>query len=865
VLYKKKLISIKKQLISYMEQELKKRKLSKNLVAFDDLIRMVYEGVSGQGLLANALRDRFIVGMIDEFQDTDPVQYEIFKNIFDTQGHALYLIGDPKQSIYSFRGADIFTYIRASKDINSKFTLKENWRSHPSLIEGINRIFSNNKNPFFYEDIVFLPAEPAKESNVEALCLDNVPEACLRIWLFNYEDYNNKFEIKERISRAVAEEISRLLYLGKEGRLIIGNDMVKASDIAVLVRRNAEARLIQQQLSAYHIPTVVYSTSNIFSSWEYKEVQMILHGIYYYNSESYLKTALGTDMMGLKGEDMELLNEVEWEGYMQRFKEYHELWNRFGFICMFRQFLNKEAVMPRLMMFEDGERRCTNILHLMEVIHEAEKEYMLGMEGIIKWLAAQKDEQVSRLEEYQLRLESDESAVKIITVHRSKGLEFPIIFLPFAWEGVYKRALPNAPVIFHDPKNRLDYILDIGSDNQQDNMQLEEQESLAEDIRLLYVALTRAKNCCYLVWGKERNSRFSALSYLLSNNIEMRMDEFLKRKKEIFRDMENDVFVGPIPDLGNGHEHLEDKREELSLKKFSGHVDSSWHITSFSSLISNKVYVEKAQDVDEIIQEEVDLEEESIKEPSLSIFSFPKGARAGTFFHDLMEHMDFTERDEKKTKGLISFKLKEYGFEAIWTDIIFSMTNSVIYSPLDPEIEGLRLSEISMKDRINELEFYFPLKKITPHMIEEILKDWKLINRDEGLVYEIERLRFDPVEGFMRGFMDMVFCWKGKFFLVDWKSNLLGESPDAYSAKSLGDVMKKEFYTLQLLIYTVALDQYLRMSLSDYTYEKDFGKAYYLFLRGINPELGPDFGIYRYKPKAELICHLREILIAKDI
>lgn len=858
-LYKKKLISLKRQLLIYMEHELEKRKLSKNLVAFEDLIKMVYRGLSGQGPLLDALRNRFVAGMIDEFQDTDPIQYEIFKKIFDIKGHTLYLIGDPKQSIYSFRGADIFTYIQASKDTKSKFTLKENWRSSPSLIKSINRMFSNKRSPFFYKEVAFLPAEPAKDSGVNPLYLDNIPEACLKIWVLDHKEFNNKSEVRQRVSEAVAGEISRLLYLGKKGRLLIGDDPVKASDIAVLVRRNMEAKLVQEKLSSFHIPTVVYSTSNIFGSWECQEIQRILHGICYYNSESYLKAALGTDMMGLKGEDMEVLDQTGWEEYMQRFKEYHELWNRFGFIYMFRRLLNKEAVIPRLMRFVDGERRCTNVLHLMEIIHEAEKEHILGMEGVIKWLLLQKGEQVSRVEEYQLRLESDESAVRIITVHRSKGLEFPIIFLPFAWEGIYRSSSANAPVTFHNPRNRLDYILDIGSENQRDNMRLEMEESLAEDIRLFYVALTRAKNCCYLVWGKEPDSRsFSGLSYLFSN--EMDLEE---KKWEIFRGMEKEVFVCPIPDLKGGYQHYEYKGEELSSRKFSGHVDDLWRITSFSSLISNKEYTEEVGGLDEIVREEADQEEETPTVPSLDIFSFPKGARPGTFFHELMEHLDFTEKEDGRIRELILSKLEQYGFEDIWTDTIFSMVKNTICSPLDPELKGLTLSRIPMKDRINELEFYFPLKEITPQRIAEVLKDYDIFNGQEGFSYEIERLRFDPVEGLMRGFIDMVFFWKGRFFIVDWKSNLLGETQGAYDIKSLHYVMKKEFYLFQLLIYTVALDQYLRVRLSHYSYEKCFGKVYYLFLRGINPEMGSNFGIFRYRPDPELISRLREIMITK--
>ena len=696
---------------------------------------------------------------------------------------------------------------------------------------------------------------------------------CFRLWLFNQDEYGNKPEIRENISKIIAQEISRLLYLGKEKRLFIGNKPVDASDIAILVRRNMEAKIIQEELSNLHIPTVLYSTTNIFGSWECKEIQRILYGIYRYNNEAYLKAALGTDMIGLKGEDIELQDEVEWEKWITKFKEYHELWNKYGFICMFKEFLNKESVIPRVMRFPDGERRCTNILHLMEAIHNVAKENMLSMEGVIKWLSDQKEEQFSRLEEYQLRLESDESAVKIITIHRSKGLEFPIVFLPFAWESIHKTESIHIPVIFHDPRDKLRSILDIGSDNRQDNKRLEAQESLAEEIRLLYVGLTRAKNCCYLVWGKIKDSGKSALSYLfyhdgninenLIDDIEERVNNIndskaVEKIKKIFHGMEKEVVISSVPIIEEKLEHFEEKEERLSCRKFSGLIDRSWHITSFSSLISNRLEIEEVQDLDRVIQEEE--EEELPKEPSVDIFSFPKGTRAGTFFHDLLEHLDFTEKEEE-IKQIISLKLDEHGFEQIWLDTIYDTIKKLLNLVIDPKIKGLTLSQIPMKNRINELEFYFPLKKITPEIIEQILRDYGLIEFDVGIPDKIGRLRFDPVEGFMRGFIDMIFFWNNRFFLVDWKSNFLGDKITDYKTDSLFRVMKKEFYTLQYLIYTIALDQYLRSSISGYNYQKDFGKIYYIFLRGIDPQKGSNYGVYIDKPDPELISTLRNILI----
>ena len=843
IFYKEKLIYLKKRLIEYVEQGLKKRKIEKNIISFDDLIRLVHKAILEQDLLVDALRRRFLVAMIDEFQDTDPVQYEIFKKIFDTDGYALYLIGDPKQSIYSFRGADIFTYIKASKEITSKFTLKENWRSYPTLIEITNQIFAKER-PFFYKDILFLPSRPAPEADVKPILLDGVPEPCLKIWTFNGKE-TTKTKAKEDISKAVAEEISKLIQLSEEGRLLIGDIPLKASDIAVLVRRNFEADLIQKELSLLHIPTIIYSTTNIFDSRESREMRILLTGIYMCNREGYLRAALGTDIIGINAEQMELMNEQEWEEYLKRFREYRDIWEREGFICMFRKLLNREKVIPRLMRFEDGERRCTNLLHLMEVIHIADQEHSLGMEGIIRWLDSQKGESISKAEEYQLRVESDESAVRVITIHRSKGLEFPIVFIPFAWDTIDKRRFSKIPTIFRSPKDH-SFILDLGTEQEKEHTELAFQESLAEDLRLIYVALTRAKNCCYLIYdNSDKNS--SALSYLFSKDIH-----------NTFKTMAEYVSIKPLPQPSGGWV-FKRKKEELCYKPFSGQIDSSWRITSFSSLVSNKFYIEDVQDVD---SGEVEIEEEEIASVP-DIFSFPKGAKAGIFFHDLLEHLDFRDKEEN-IKEMISEKLIQHGFDTEWTDIVFENIKELLRIQLDPEIEGLTLSKLSLKERISEMEFYFPIKKVQAKELEQFLREWNLIERGDGIPYEIEQLRFDPVEGFMRGFIDMVFLWKNRFFIIDWKSNFLGDKKEDYHIRNLEKEMKKEFYFLQLLIYTLAVDQYLKTKIKDYSYEKDFGKVYYIFLRGISEEKGAEYGIFRYRPDPKLIEGLKDLLLLRS-
>ena len=256
-------------------------------------------------------------------------------------------------------------------------------------------------------------------------------------------------------------------------------------------------------------------------------------------------------------------------------------------------------------------------------------------------------------------------------------------------------------------------------------------------------------------------------------------------------------------------------------------------------------------------------EESDTEEPISGIFSFPRGAKAGTFLHDVLEHLDFAEAEPNVMKALVADKLREYGFESHWMDTIFNTITNVLNVPLDPETKDLRCSCIQNRDRLNELEFYFPVKSISQEKLNKIFKTDLRYQLPAEFTETIERLQFSPTRGFMKGFIDLVFQWRDRFYLVDWKSNFLGGRIEDYGKVSLTRVMKKELYVLQYYIYTLALDQYLRLKMPDYQYEKHFGGVYYIFLRGVDPEMGPDFGIYKDVPSPELISALREGLIDK--
>jgi len=885
----RQILFLKRELFRYLQKELPARKERQNIQSFDDLLIRLRDALekTGGDDLAKAIRTRYRAALIDEFQDTDPVQYAIFKSVFSGEESILFLIGDPKQAIYSFRGADLFAYMRAAGHVDSRYTLTKNWRSETGLITAVNTIFSNGKNPFIYEAIPFEPSTAKERREQDSLKINKKAEPPFHLWFVDAKIFADadkpitKGQARDLIPDAVAGEISRLIGLGKEGRALIGDGPLREADIAVLVRRNSEARLVQESLTALRIPSVLHSMGNLFDTDEALEMSRVLSAIGSPNHEPLLKVALTTDMLGKGGEDLEKLgrDEAEWEDWVVKFREYNELWEKRGFIRMLRYFLLKEKVRTRLLSFPDGERRLTNILHLAEVLHQESSERKLGMVGLLKWLRQQRDPQSPRLEEHQLRLESDANAVRIVTIHKSKGLEYPVVFCPFNWDG--SEIGKNEEFLFHDPKDdwKINLVL---NPEENPNRMLGEKEILAENLRLLYVSLTRAKNRCYLIWGRFNEAGTSAPAYLLhppegtpgdivaatGAKFEGLTDADIRQAlKELARNAKGAIQLSDMP-LGAGEQQrpAAEAGKDLFFEEFSGHIRRDWRIASFSLLTSDREKETKppshaAIDLPDYDQG-ISLEETVPTQEPSGIFAFPKGARAGTLLHDIFEKIDFSGKDMPAIEEVVAGKLREYGFEMHWQETVCEMIGKVLAAPLQSGENGLTLSRIGKIDRLSELEFYFPLEPITPKKLKKVFAEHGGPEIAADFPDQIENLNFAPAQGFMKGFIDLLFQFQGKFYLVDWKSNFLGNRVEDYGKKTLLREMNENFYILQYHIYTLALHQYLRNRLGDYDYEKHFGGVFYIFLRGVDPERGQEFGIYRDLPGKELIEALSRELIA---
>jgi len=888
------LVGFKKDLIDFIKGEMTRRKQAENVRSFNDLLTDVHEALLGEkgNLLSEAIRRAYGAALIDEFQDTDPIQYAIFHKVFGKGNSILFLIGDPKQAIYGFRGADIFTYMQAAKMVQKRYTLKENYRSESSFITAVNTVFNNASNPFLFEDIMFeMVSPPTIEINSEELSISGEDKKPFIVWQVNSENNNyGKREVRRQsisrggdrvIADAVAGEISRLLYLSDKGNVFIGDRSFTSGDAAVLVRTNAEAEIVKESLNQLNIPGVVYGSGNVLESGEAKELERVLAGIIRADKDAVLKAALATEMIGVS--DKDLFHDTEKyeaiEEHREIFLDCRDLWQMQGFMKMFRKLLRLEKIMTRLIAFTDGERRITNILHLAEILQKKSVEAKIDAEDLLRWFQRQLDPMQIRLREEQLRLESDENAVKIITIHKSKGLEFPVVFCPFLWGKSSLRK--NSPVLFHDMNDQMKLTLDVGSKQLDTSRFLAERELLAENLRLVYVALTRAKNRCYMVWGKLNKAETSAPAYLfhqpkpnegdMAQRVKDRYLSFDENalSKDLFRLSANSAGSISITELprenGEPYKPIRHKTEKLLAREFNGRIERSWRISSFSS-IAHRRHGDDAADHDGLFSgkdpgviddEKWNSQDHKEIDP---VFLFPKGAKAGTCLHEILENIEFTEPASMNTVQVVEQKLNEYGFKAEWKDTVCGMIENVLSAPLDKNNRDLKLMCISGKDRLNELGFYYPLNTMAPKKLKKVfLENGSKTVFSNRFFHQVDMLDSSVVSGYMKGFVDLIFHYKGKFYIVDWKSNFLGYSRNDYSVSALSKEMEHRLYILQYHIYAVALHKYLKIRMPEYRYEKNFGGIYYIFLRGISGKGDDDFGIYHDRPDETLINRLCDL------
>ncbi|WP_421229698.1 exodeoxyribonuclease V subunit beta [Aeromonas enteropelogenes] len=825
-------------------------------LSFDDLLKDL-DGALGSSLgerLCERIRATYRVAMIDEFQDTDPQQYRIFHRLYGGhQDTALLMIGDPKQAIYGFRGADIFTYIQARRNVSAHYTLGRNWRSSGALVAAVNGLFERAKDPFIYEaDIPFLPVEAQGKS--KALRLDGETAPVLHCWQLTGQPTFNRGDYQSKMARATAAEIHRLLTLAREGKALIGSEPVKAGDIAVLVRTGAEGKLVQQELARLAIASVYLSNrESVLEQVEAREILLILHACQNPSEERSLRAALATGLFDLDAKALDELasDERAWESAVQEFMEYRKVWHKRGVLAMLRALLHRRNLAASLLASPYGERRLTNFLHLGELLQQVSSE-LDGEYALLRWLGEAVNRQSGQDAEQILRLESERKLVQIVTIHKSKGLEYPLVFLPF----ICSHRSADTPLYHEADEAGNRTILDLTG--AEDSLAEADKERLAEDLRLLYVALTRG---VYATWlglapvrsgnGKSEKTDLhqTAIGYLLQKGEEGDAATLATALSALAQDLPG-VAVGepsltrPAP-LPTEEEQL----GEPQVRRFGGTLERDWWISSYSGLAaqghghSKGVLANPGFD-DEVVTEAAALAaEEQVQAPQPSIFTFPKGARPGTLLHSLFETIGFQSAGGEPLAQHIATLLAQDGFDESWAQVLQQQVEAVLDTPLETGFgEPVRLRDLTPERKQVELEFFLPMGRVTAPALTV------LCQQHDPLSWGNKPLSFATVQGMLKGFIDLVFEWQGRWYLLDYKSNHLGMSPADYSRPALEQAMVEHRYDLQYQLYSLALHRLLALRLPGYDFDQHFGGVFYLFLRGM-----PQGGIFHTRPSRELV------------
>lgn len=820
-------------------------------LGFDDMLSRLDEALRGDSgeTLASAIRQRFPVAMIDEFQDTDPQQYRIFRRIWRRQPEtALLLIGDPKQAIYAFRGADIFTYMKARGDVAAHYTLDTNWRSSPGMVGSVNRLFSLSDNPFMFHEIPFLPVKAAAKNKGLRFTVDAADVPAMNVWLMPGDTVGSG-DYQTFMAQLCATQIRDWLSAGQRGRALLWRGEtsrpVQASDITVLVRNRLEAAQVREALQTLGIPSVYLSNrDSVFETLEAQELLWLLQAVLAPERENTLRSALGTSMFGLTALDIENLNQDEqaWDALVEEFSEYRQIWRQRGVMPMLRALMTARHIAENLLATRGGERRLTDILHISELLQEAASQ-LESEHALVRWLAQHIAEPDSNAASQQMRLESDKHLVQIVTIHKSKGLEYPLVWLPFI-----ARFRKQDQAFYHD-RETFAAVLDLGQDEA--SLELAEAERLAEDLRLLYVALTRAVWHCSLGVAplssrKSGNSDFhlSALGRLLQAGEAMdaaglaaRLADFCHGDIALQRPGELDLTPWQAPAA---------TIPRLSARELQRRIADDWRVTSYSGLQQHGF--SGGQDLLPRLDVDAAGVGEVVEEPQLTPHQFPRGAAPGTFLHSLFEELDFTQ---PVPEGWMAEKLQLSGFDAQWAPVLTDWLGGVLKTRLPgPDIA---LNQLAARDKQVEMAFYLPIAQLlTAERLDALIRQYDPLSADTP------PLDFRQVRGMLKGFIDLVFRHEGRYYLLDYKSNWLGEDREAYTRPAMEQAMRAHRYDLQYQLYSLALHRYLRHRLADYDYDRHFGGVIYLFLRGMDGQEGGQ-GIFTTRPVRPLIDGLDQL------
>ncbi len=888
-----------RELLDEAPRALREAKRQRRQVAFDDMLFNLHQRLADPEAgvaLAAALRTRFPAALIDEFQDTDPLQFDIFRRIYESSPGPLFFVGDPKQAIYSFRNADLHTYLNAGALADAKYTLAQNQRSTEPLIDALNALFSANPKAFMLPGLDYQPvAAGAKPRQVlhDGTQAGAVP-AALQLWLLASDEDGQppmKAAARDTVARATAAEIARLVGAGRRGEITLGGRPLRAGDIAVLVRRHAQGAEVRQALATLNVGSVELSQASIYLSPDAEELERVLAAVLEPTRERLLKAALATELLGLDAAALDALSadDAALAAWVQRFAAWREAWAQRGVGVLVRVLMSEVSVASRFLARPDGERRLTNLLHLAECLQQAAEEHA-APEPLLRWFQARRQDGRGD-DSTQLRLESDQNLVQIVTIHKSKGLEYPIVFCPYLWDG---RLGGPADLVegteYHDDSGHGVVDFRRGLPDEVSDTAVRERirdEQAAEALRLIYVALTRAVNRCVLVAGCYRTPTAgngsvkegcrSVLNWLAAGAGHAPADWLAGERaaesidsawRALAASHPGTIAAAPLPATPGVPLPATDAAPDmLAALPPPPRPAPPWRIGSYSGLAHGAAHDDAAVEHDQRVPEELPATAQPAPAPLADddVLHFPRGSAAGDALHALFEAVDFD--DPTRWPEAIEQVLRAHR-STLPADrdptpdpqrrarMLRRLLDDVLGTPLPLGTpQPLQLCTLPPDRVLKEMEFHLPAGPIDAHALNRLL---------QSLHYPMPRLAFDTLRGYLKGFIDLVLEHEGRYFVVDWKSNHLGERPQDYAAAPLAAAMAAQGYHLQHLLYSVALDRMLAQRIAGYERARHYGGIAYLFVRGLRPGWvqpdGTPTGLYFHRPSDEALDRLSALL-----
>ena len=793
----------------------------KHLITYDELIYRMHAAVTNNEdfEMKKTLRKKYEAVFIDEFQDTDKLQYEIYNELFGN-GTTLFYIGDPKQSIYAWRKADLHTYFQAKSKIPAEqhYEMEKNFRSSGAFLAAVEEFFRRCNDPFHTAnselDLNFISVQAHDDSII------GLTKAADELKALQIFDGETKAKIKPKVPRLVREIL--------EDDYLLNGKKVKNSDIGILVRTNKEAAQIKGLLADAAIHSITINDNQVFQdSQEAKSLRYILQAVLEIK-EANINKALLNAFTGYNSKEVAERNK---EDLLDVFRGYREKWNKSGVYPMVKDYMSDFGIMRNLLENgnANGLRILTDLTQILELLQEAEYRQELKPLGLYDYLGKQIAGELEEGDEYQQRMESDEAAVKIVTIHKAKGLEYPIVIAPFLdLRAREENFITTYAYRENGTEGKYKFYCKGLRDTEQKELAMNQLEQ--ENRRLLYVALTRAKFNCFLF---KTSGRYAGKTCLTPFTAEFDFHPCLEEPLPA-GDATGEEDRPKLPDYWG----VINKPEKFYLTdKFYGKL-------SFSAISAHGAYMPKENSgtpdgYDEFIFKDL-----------------PRGTTIGDTLHKLFENIDFEEGREHHGKELEKLLQRYFPHKKEeLTDGLMEMIDNVLDARITIDQEQFSLRKISNGSKKNEMEFDLRTKNVD-------LVGLSNFQVGEGISISCNTQHMAK-SGLLNGLIDLIFQYNDKYYILDWKSNFLGDDLSFYKGEEkLNAAMNEGNYHLQYLIYTVALKKYLEQRLTEFNYDKHFGGVIYMFLRGNRK--GEETGVFTTRPFFEQVQYLEKLFFNKN-